>query len=342
MECNVASGRLGFFDQRFMLGFTASKNSGKCSQKPVLKGFRSWGKFQDPALTSLANTKGTKARMNHENTLKGEHHRAIMLVGWGPQGTLDAELAVRRLPVLSEYDVYIVSDYDLTLATPAQHLKVEFELPHTLRKAEAIASYSPTGYSSILYIDSDITLLEDVPFVFEKAELHGLALAIAPTYLLDEYRTFGRVMDREGVPQQGQVQYQAGLIAFSKTPEVLHVFKKWIELGFRHTDIWIRDQPQLSLSLELSSFQPYVLSKNYNFRGLFEPAIGQIRVWHSHSPVPANLNSYSEPYPPRLLAKDTLRPLRRFEIDRNWLHFYWRKHLMPVLYKVYVRLFRRK
>jgi len=261
--------------------------------------------------------------------------QAILFVGWGAKGTLDAELAVQRLPSQIERDTYIVSDHPLILKTPARHIAVDFAAEHTLRKAEAIVHHAPSGYSSILYLDSDITLLEDVPYIFEKAERHGLALAIAPTYSLDEYRSFGKVLEREGVPNLSQLQYQAGLIAFSETEAVRRVFNKWIELGEKHSDIWVRDQPQLSLALELCDFQPFVLSKNYNFRGIFEPVIGKVRVWHSFSPVPDNLNSYSQPYPPRLLARGKIRRLGRNETHGDALSFFF---TTKVVNRAYLRV----
>jgi hypothetical protein len=259
-------------------------------------------------------------------------NQAIMFVGWGAKGTLDAEKAVKRLPASSNRDIYIVADHDLSLQTEAQLIKVEFVASHTLRKAEGIVKYSPDGYSSILYLDSDITLLEDVPYVFSKAESHGLAMAIAPTYSLDEYRSFGAVLEREGIPSVGQVQYQAGLIAFAKKPEVIHVFNKWIELGKKHSDIWVRDQPQLSLALEICDFQPFVLSKNYNFRGLFEPLIGKVRVWHSFAPVPENINEYVTPYPPRLLSRGAIRNLRRSETHGDAVRFFFQQRIINPLY----------
>ena len=258
--------------------------------------------------------------------------QAILFVGWGPKGTLDAELAAQRLPTHTERDIYIVSDYPLSLKTPAHHIQIDFAADHTLRKAEAIVHHAPSGYRSILYLDSDITLLEDVPYIFEKAERHGLALAIAPTYSLDEYRSFGKVLEREGVPSLSQLQYQAGLIAFSETEAVRRVFNKWIELGEKHSDIWVRDQPQLSLALELCDFQPFVLSKNYNFRGIFEPVIGKVRVWHSFSPVPDNLNHYSQPYPPRLLARGKIRRLGRNETHGDALSFFVKTKLVNRTY----------
>ena len=269
---------------------------------------------------------------------------AVMFVGWGVKGVVAAEDAYRRIPPGFDYDCYIISDVETSQECQAINIRVEFELPHFLRKAEAIVTHAPEGYDAVLYLDSDVTVISDLDldFILAKSAQHGLAMSIAPTYSLDEFRGFSRIMQAEGVELQGQLQYQAGVIGFSDLPAARNVMKIWLALCVRHAEDWNNDQPLLSLALEISGFQPYVLSKNYNLRGIFEPVIGRVRGWHSHSPVPANLNSYSEPYPPRLLAKDTLRPLRRFEIDRNWLHFYWRKHLMPVLYKVYVRLFRRK
>jgi len=268
-------------------------------------------------------------------------NRAILLVGWGAKGTLDAERAVLRLPPDQQADIFIVADHDLTLDSRASLIRVDFKLPHTLRKAEGIVTHAPKGYDSVLYMDSDITLLDDVTYVFAKAEMHGIAMAIAPTYLLDEYRSFGEVLDREGVPRRGQVQYQAGLIAFSENARVREVFEKWLELGARHRDVWIRDQPQLSLAFEICGFQPFVLSKNYNLRGMFEPVIGKVRVWHNFAAIPGNVNRYEKPYPPRLLARHKIRSLTRRETHNDWLKYSWRQLITLPLYRLVTPVLRR-
>lgn len=268
--------------------------------------------------------------------------RAILFIGWGAKGTLDAEKAALRLPVEEQADVFIVSDHPLSLDTRARHTLVDFEMPHTLRKAEGITKYAPRGYSAVLYLDSDITLLDDISFVFDKAELHGLAMAVAPTYVLDEYRSFGAVLEREGLPRASQVQYQAGLIAFSHRAEVFELFDKWIALGAKHSDIWIRDQPQLSLAIELCGLQPYVLSKNYNFRGIYEPVIGKVRVWHNFAPIPKNLNDYARPYPPRLLSRHKIRQLWRIETHSDWKTFYFRTLIVFPLYRFLSRFIPRR
>jgi hypothetical protein len=265
---------------------------------------------------------------------------AIMFVGWGNKGVLAAEEACTRLPGGEDCDLYIVSDTAVSRESKAKNILVHFELPHFLRKAEAIVTHAPNGYEAILYLDSDVTILSDLNFLFAKSAQHGVAVAIAPTYSLDEFRGFAPIMLAEGIEPQGQLQYQAGVIGFSKTERVLAVLNTWLELCIRHAEYWDNDQPLLALAFETNRFQPYVLSKNYNLRGIFEPVIGRVRGWHSHSPIPANLNSYSAPYPPRLLARGKLRRLHRFEIDSKWILFLSRKYLLPIVYKAYLRIFR--
>ena len=272
-----------------------------------------------------------KARDTSE--LEDRPERAILLVGWGKKGTLAAERAAERLPQGLQYDVFIASDFRLSPQSEARRIEVEFTMPSSLRKAEAISHYAPTGYKSIIYLDSDVTIFEDCSFLFEKAEKHGLALSIAPTYSLDEYRNFGEVMTREGVEHHGQLQYQAGVIVFTHKPKVKQVFEKWIELGRKHTDIWVRDQPHLSLAMEVVGFQPYVFSKNYNLRGTYEPVIGRVRGWHSNAPVPENLNSYESAHPPRLLAKYRLRALKPREYRSDFWKWAFRRHCVDPVYK---------
>ena len=275
----------------------------------------------------------------HRSSVKASS-RALFLVGWGEKGALAAQEAVLRLPKTLDSDVFIASDFPVSGELNATWIPVTFSVPSYLRKAEAIVSYAPAGYEAVLYIDSDVTLLDDFDYIFEKAKIHGLALAIAPTYSLDEYRDFSNVLEIEGIERRGQLQYQAGIICFSEQPRMRQVFEKWIELAERHQAICQNDQPQLSLAMEILNFQPFVFSKNYNLRGMYEPVIGRVRGWHSHASIPVNINHYSNPYPPRLLAKYKLRALRRYEYRSDFWRWEIRIYFLDPVYKKLRRVIR--
>ena len=53
------------------------------------------------------------------------------------------------------------------------------------------------------------------------------------------------------------------------------------------------------MALEQCGVTPYVLSPLYNYRGLGEYAVGNIRIWHSHFPPPPGLNDFEHAWPAR-------------------------------------------
>jgi hypothetical protein len=88
------------------------------------------------------------------------------------------------------------------------------------------------------------------------------------------------------------------------TPIIRQVLERWRDLCTQAggPNDFPRDQPFLTLALEQLGVTPYVLSPLYNYRGLGEYAVGNIRIWHSHFPPPADLNTF-----------DTAWPARRFQ-----------------------------
>jgi hypothetical protein len=82
---------------------------------------------------------------------------------------------------------------------------------------------------------------------------------------------------------------------------VRRVLERWRDLcdtfgvaaGFPH------DQPFLTMAFEQSTFLPYVLSPAYNYRSMGEYAVGNVRIWHSGFPLPADLNVFDQAWPAR-------------------------------------------
>lgn len=206
-------------------------------------------------------------------------------------------------------------------------------MPSYLRKIEALVRFSPSGFDVVLYLDNDVKVLGDISLLFDKAQEFGLALAIAPTYLLDHYHDFSRVLLEEKVAPRGQLQYNSGVIAYSPGTRVSKLFQEWLRLAHQYSENTLYDQVFLSLALEKNGFQPYVLSKNYNLRGRLEPVIGEVRVWHSRLPVPENLNAFSNRhFPPRLLAKGRIRDPFLWEYHSHWFPLLVKRYVLDPLY----------
>lgn len=212
-----------------------------------------------------------------------------------------------------------------------------FEEQGFFRKAEVFAAGLFPPDSIVLFLDTDTCVLDDVEMGFAAASRHGLALAPAPTYLLDEYRATADVLTAESVDPAGQLLFNSGVIFFKNGSANAALFSHWLEICHRHSKILKGDQEALTIAMEKMHLNPYVLSKSYNLRGIFEPVIGRTRIWHDRLPPPKNLNVYKQPYPPRLLAKATIRGLRRSETHGDSLRFFIMQRVVNPCY----RLFRR-
>jgi hypothetical protein len=161
----------------------------------------------------------------------------------------------------------------------------------------------PKGYETFLFLDCDTRILGDIALGFEKAERYGIAMAPAPNYNVCTFAAggmaFGEIMRKAGTPCADQFGFNSGVIFFQPVPEVRKVLRRWRDLCAEYGALFPNDQPFLTLAMEQLGFNPYVLSPLYNYRALGEHAVGSIRVWHSHSPVPPDLNQFDKAWPAR-------------------------------------------
>lgn len=232
--------------------------------------------------------------------------RAILYIAWGEEHLQLAMASARSAAFMNVPAFFYTNEATAALvpdASPFERvITVEIvELNHLAKFY--IMENLPAGFDSFLYLDVDTVVLKDVTFGFEMAERHGIAMAPAPHYSLDHFHRFGRVMTHAGVPLRGQYLYNAGVIFFSRRPDVMEVLKTWNDLAVRlveETDYKKTDQPFLTLAMELLAFNPYTLAPTYNYRALVgEPISGDVFLWHSYHPVPEDLNAYDRPWPPR-------------------------------------------
>src|SRR5262249_33865883 len=130
--------------------------------------------------------------------------------------------------------------------------------------------------------------------------------AQATAYGLEHFWGFDRVLNELGFQSREILQYNSGVIFFTRTLAAWQVLKKWQALcGAEQEDVsaW-GDQPYLTLALELLDFNPYTLSVAYNYRNFGELVSGRIRIWHSHHPPPDDVNTFEHPCPPTRRIRD--------------------------------------
>jgi hypothetical protein len=231
--------------------------------------------------------------------------RAIVYSAWGEDYVREAsasalsaaQVGVDRILVTDAASVPLVAS-----GSPFERvIEHNFALSSKLAKVEML-DVLPDDYDSFLYLDTDTTVLLDVGQGFERAERHGIAMAQAAHYSLEHFWGFGSVLDRVGFNSRDVLQYNSGVIFFTREPQAWQVLRDWRRLceEASHEGItawW--DQPYLTLAMEMAAFNPYTLSIAYNYRNFGEPVSGFIRIWHSRIPPPPDVNSFDEPWPPR-------------------------------------------
>jgi hypothetical protein len=229
---------------------------------------------------------------------------AIVWFCWGERFISEAIDSARSAAAIEADRVLITDAEGATYAkdNPAFTSIVETQLlyANNLEKSRLI-DLLPDGYDTFLYLDTDAKIVGDVSLGFAKAKQHGIAMAPAPNYNLPEYFNFARLMRELGVEPADQIMYNAGVIFFHLTAAVRQVLERWRDLcatvGAKND--FPRDQPFLNLALEQCGVTPYVLSPLYNYRGLGEYAVGNIRIWHSHFAPPPDLNDFENAWPAR-------------------------------------------
>jgi hypothetical protein len=265
----------------------------------------------------------------------GMGKRAIFAVAWTEAYVKQAVASIRQWQDFfgDSVDFFLISDVLLENAEGIGSIVVDFKLIGYPRKVEGIVLHKPEGYEEYLYLDTDITILENIDFGFTQSKRFGIAVASAPTYLLDEFRGFDEVLNDLGIEPAGQIQYNSGLIFFTPGPLVNRAFGRWYQLCVKFQGRWNRDQEFLAVAMDLENLNPYVLSKAYNTRGLYEPIWGKTRVWHSHAPVPKGINQNYSDKVPRLLAKGKLRTLKRHETHTRAIRWWIKIHILNSIYR---------
>jgi hypothetical protein len=230
--------------------------------------------------------------------------RAIVYVAWGRSHIEEAIRSATTAAIVGVDRLLITNAASREFLRPdapfERIIEHEFRLPGLLAKAEMF-DILPQEYSSFVFFDTDTFTLLDIDQGFEKAETHGIAAAQAAAYGLEHFWGFHKVLDAMGVNSREILQYNTGVIFFTRCPAAWRVLKKWHELcstAAGDVSAW-GDQPYFTLAMELLGFNPYTLSIAYNYRNVGELVHGRIRIWHSHMPPPPDVNEFERPWPGR-------------------------------------------
>jgi hypothetical protein len=218
-----------------------------------------------------------------------DRKRAIVFVAWGETFIAEVLNCIRASTALPDVERILITDQ--TSAPPDGIFTVirpDFKTHGHLRKTE-LFDILPKGYDSFLFLDSDTLVIADIELGFIKAETHGIAVAPAPHY---SRTIIDQLMEQEGLSKSGQLLYNSGVLFFSPDKRVAEVFRLWGELGKKYLGVYYHDQPFFTVAMEKLNFNPYTLSIDYNYRGVSDRISGIVRIWHSHTPMPANINQF--------------------------------------------------
>jgi len=167
---------------------------------------------------------------------------------------------------------------------------VDFTFPPigNLRKTE-IWRWLPRNRGSLLLIDTDTQMLQDVSYGFMQAERFGLACTLAVNDTLEYFMGSGPMMRRVGITPVGQPIYNSGVLFIDPANPLLWKTLKRREalarlLGGR------TDQPSLVLAAEQAGLNPFVLPKSFNYRGSGELISEPVRIWHCRQPLPDDIS----------------------------------------------------
>lgn len=227
-----------------------------------------------------------------------KNKRAIVFPAWGEKHIALVADCIRQSQ-LPDYPIFLLTDESTaTKALPAEIdiVRRECRLSGKARKLELFASL-PDQFESVLLIDADTRVIDDISLGFEKAGQHGMAMVPAPHYSLADFRDFREVMLKEGVTPRGQMIYNSGVVFCApQQPPVRAVLDRALKLAQKYADAVWSDQTYLSLASELENFNPYTLSPSFNYRGFGELISGSIRIWHSYEALPKNATSLEPGY----------------------------------------------
>jgi hypothetical protein len=227
-----------------------------------------------------------------------KNKRAIVFLAWGEKHIELVADCIResRLP---DYPLFLMTDEATRIARLPKNVEVvrqEAKLSGKARKTEFFNRLSQQ-IETVLLLDADTRVIDDISLGFDKAEKHGLALVPAPHYSLADFREFREVMLNEKVTPRGQMIYNSGVMFYTpQRPDVRAVFDLTLKLAQKYHDRVWSDQTYLSLAMEILGFNPHCLSPSFNYRGFGELVSGSIRIWHSYEALPKNATSLEKGY----------------------------------------------
>lgn len=168
----------------------------------------------------------------------------------------------------------------LGLQTHVVRIESRGDTLHQKSKMDEISPFDET-----LFLDTDTLALLELSYGFEMATRHGLAMTIAPA---------SNAAVQTPMPDMPAdlVQYNTGVIFFTKTPAVRKLFARWRENCDGKS---YNDQPPFARAVYETNVAPFVLPMTWNYRPKYQgaPLHGPLKIWHGRQPLPTNIDEYN-------------------------------------------------
>ena len=240
----------------------------------------------------------------------------IVYMAWGEKYIQQISDSIKS-SALPTCQVYVVTDkFTDTSALPddVYVIRKHIDIQGKLTKLKLL-SLLPDSIGTILFLDVDTVVTEDISLGFEKAEQYGVAMSAAPHYSLEDFRNFGIVMDREGVQRRGQLLYNSGVMFLNTSnPMVGKIFELACSIAEKDEVTPWGDQTYITLAMEMLGFNPYTLSSSFNYRAFGELLSGQMRIWHSYKTMPVKVSDLEKGYLYRY-EKGEMYPAKRVPVE---------------------------
>ncbi|MFN0011673.1 MAG: hypothetical protein ACKVS8_08530 [Phycisphaerales bacterium] len=207
--------------------------------------------------------------------------RGVLHVRWGPRPNPNLD---------GEYKRCLDSIRQHHPDMPVHTAEVDAKPGDGFSPKSAIYELSP--FDETVYLDADTVVMGNLDFAFEQAARHGMALCVCECPWARRYVY--------AVPPCDMVEYNAGVVFFSKRPDVEAVMKEYHRLAYR-VDTRVpyiaangapaksvpQDQCALAMAISKLNFNPFVLPQNWNFRPRWQRVVfGPVKIWHEHDAPP--------------------------------------------------------
>ena len=211
--------------------------------------------------------------------------RGIVSIIWGDESGLPLE---RLRKSIEAYHPELPYEVIRTQAAPGK----------TAGLINKSLMFDLSPFDETLFLDADTVVMSRLDYGFERAHVHGMALALCECPWARRYR---HIFDDD------ELEYNTGVIFFTRKAQA--VFDAWRELGpavnssiqFMDAkgalaEMPANDQGSFALAVEKTAFNPFVLPLNWNFRPRWHRSFfGPIRIWHDYVDPPSRieeLNAY--------------------------------------------------